>query len=566
MLQTTPVQNTIRSALTGALIGVGLVFLYVLFQATQVYELTDMRALDQAQLARNLSRGEGYTTKLVRPLSLARVPQLGHHPDLVNAPLHPFLMSLAFRLLGPSSRVASWTSGLPFLLTIPLVLWLGWHTFSRRIGVLAAVATATNLGLLTMGCNGTEVALLSMLLTLLALILVYHFEREKQRPVLTLAAGAVTALLYLTNYLYLLALLPVVIIMALNVPPRRRFAAVVTFMAAYLVVCAPWMIRNFVVTRNPFYSASAHEMIMGTRTHPGNTLYRTFNAAPLGFVAFAFENPRQIYEKIHDAAMPLHPTLLTVAGVIMTPFFLVAILIPLGHVGLDRVRLLLYALMLLLTAALTVVMPDRTLLVPVVPTVTLVAAVLFYQLLDLRVRAFSEKQKGRIIGVAVTVLLVLHMTPVILQLAPGRANDAAQPARVKRACQELNSITNLMTGQAVQVQNDAVYTDIPWAVAWYSDRPAIWLPVTMVDVRRIEQAVGQVRWLVLTPQIANVAQVERAEMWADLWSRSLRENLVSPNWRVRQRFANGSWLLMERVPELASLGSIQPSAAAKPPQ
>ena len=34
-----------------------------------------------------------------------------------------------------------------------------------------------------------------------------------------------------------------------------------------------------------------------------------------------------------------------------------------------------------------------------------------------------------------------------------------------------------------------VYSDMPWAIAWYADRPAIWLPRTDVDQRRIEQKI-----------------------------------------------------------------------------
>jgi hypothetical protein len=37
--------------------------------------------------------------------------------------------------------------------------------------------------------------------------------------------------------------------------------------------------------------------------------------------------------------------------------------------------------------------------------------------------------------------------------------------------------------------------------------------------------------------------------------------VTTGNWRVRQRFANGAWVLLERVPDVASVGGV-PSAAA----
>jgi 4-amino-4-deoxy-L-arabinose transferase-like glycosyltransferase len=421
-----PTQDAVRAALGGTLIGVAIVFVYVLFQATQVYDLEEPRAMDQAQVARNLSRGEGFSTKLIRPLSLARVPQLSRHPDLANAPLHPLVMSLLFRALGPSARVASWTSGLAFLLTVPLVLWLGTHTFTRKVGMLAALATATSLGLLTVGSTGTDVALLTFLFTLLAIVLVCLRESETRRMPLTAAAGALTALLYLTNYVYILVALPVGVLVGASLPARRRIPGVVTFGLALVAVCSPWWTRNLLLTGDPFFTVTASETVMGTRTHSGNTLYRTFDPKPPGLAAFLFNNPRELYEKAHDAAVGLEPAFFTVAGVIMTPFFLVAVLIPLGHEGLDRLRLMLYVAMVFLAVGVLALLRDFTPLLAVTPVIMVVAAAFFYQLLDLRLRGLSEKHKARWTNLAVTLLLLLHAAPVVLALAPGRTADTAR--------------------------------------------------------------------------------------------------------------------------------------------
>ena len=442
------VQTTLRSAVGGTLVGIAIVFVFVLFQATQFYELTDPRAMDQAQLARNISRGEGFTTKLVRPLSLARFPRLNRHPDVASAPLHPLFMSLLFRALGPSARVASWASGIPFLVTIPLVLWLGTRAFSRKVGVLAAMATAANLGLLGVATGGTAVPLAGLLFTLLAVVVIKLHETERRCAPLTAAAGALTALLYLTHYLYLLVFLPIAVLVVARFPARQRVVALVVFVLAFGLVCSPWWVRNLLLVRDPLYTVTASEMVMGTRTHAGNTLYRSMDPAPDWLVPFAFHNPREIYEKVHDAAMLLHPVALTVAGVVMTPFFLVAIIIPLGHVGLDRLRYAVCACLVLLAGGALLLMPDRTVLLPLAPVMTVVGAAFFYQLLDLRLRPLAEGHRARWTSIAVTVLLVLHGLPVLLQLAPGRTTGAGQPAQIMRACQELNNLTSQLAGGA----------------------------------------------------------------------------------------------------------------------
>src|SRR5437868_10680795 len=58
-------------------------------------------AMDAGQLARNISHGHGFTTRNIRPLSIALIENhlgkespsvlTGPHPDLANAPAYPVL-------------------------------------------------------------------------------------------------------------------------------------------------------------------------------------------------------------------------------------------------------------------------------------------------------------------------------------------------------------------------------------------------------------------------------------------------------------------------------------------
>lgn len=555
MLQSEPVQRTIRRALVGIVVGFGLLFVYVMFQASQFYELTDIYALDYAQVARNLAAGEGFSTKILRPLSLTVVPQVERHPELTQAPLHPLWMSLLFRLFGPSARVASWACGIPFLLTLPLVLWLGWKNFSPKVGILSMVVVATNVRLLQVAISGVEAALLGFLLTLFVVLALLHSQSKGGSRVLAGLCGVVMGLIFLTKYLWIMALLPLLILVMSSAPPRRRLPTALIFLVGFGLILLPWVVRNQRVTGKPFFTLSSYETIMGTRSHSGNTLYRSFDESPSTFVNYAFHHPREIYEKMRDAALVLEPTILALAGAVMMPFFLVAIIVPLGNTFFDRFRLAIYAMLILLVVALTLVVPDRRLLLPLVPIISLIGVIFFYQLLDLRIRPLSERLKARWTTAAVILLLFFHGLPLILQLAPGRANLALQPVTIRRAAGELNSLTKDAAGGAA-ASHSPVVTDVPWAVAWFANRPAVWLPVTAVDVRRVEGAIGQLRWLVLTPQLLSIAEGEKAEGWARLWEQALQSDVVVSGWRVRQRFANGNWILMERVPQGASLGGV----------
>lgn len=567
MRESAPVPTTLRLWLAGAIIGIGIMFIYVVFQSSRTYELTDVRAMDQAQIARNLARGAGFTTKLIRPLSLARVAQIDNHPDLFQAPLHPMFVSVLFRVFGDSSRVISWSAGIPFLLTIPLVLWIGWLTFSRKVGMLAIAAVATNVGLLYTAVSGTEASLLTLLFTATALVCLYHARLPNRRPILTLLAGALAALCYLTSYVWIVAFVAVLLVLLLNVPSRQRRNVALLFVLAYVVVTLPWGIRNMRLTGTPFARFYAYEAIQGTRTFSGNTLYRSFEQAPPSVLSFVVTAPREIYQKAHDNAVTLYPMVFSLAGAAIMAFFIVATLIPLGaggiSPGIDRLRVGVYVLLGLLFFILSLLVPDGRLMIPLVPVITVVAAAFFYQLLDLRLRSGTGRTRARWTNFAVTLLLLIHGLPLLLQLAPGRPMMEAGPLATKRASDELNALIREMTGSS-EGASQPVYTDMPWSIAWYADRPAIWLPRTDIDQRRIEQNVGQVRWLVLTPQVNDVAAVEKATPWADIWRRSLSEKGTFSGWRVRQRFANGAWVLLERVPDIASVGGVGPQAIPSP--
>src|SRR5262245_37350014 len=78
------------------------IFVAVVYHLTEFRNFTTQEAMDSAQLARNLSNGEGFRTGFIRPLSLHLLKvkaQEEHrdehaiyqapHPDLANPPLYP---------------------------------------------------------------------------------------------------------------------------------------------------------------------------------------------------------------------------------------------------------------------------------------------------------------------------------------------------------------------------------------------------------------------------------------------------------------------------------------------
>ncbi|MCX6900930.1 MAG: glycosyltransferase family 39 protein [Verrucomicrobia bacterium] len=109
------IQDTVHSldigigqrVLRGVLLAVALGTMLLLYAGNQFSSLRYPEAMDQAQLGRNLLRGDGYTTQFIRPLSMWqqlhcprwRNAMLEKHPDLMNPPAYPVLIGTLFYMV-----------------------------------------------------------------------------------------------------------------------------------------------------------------------------------------------------------------------------------------------------------------------------------------------------------------------------------------------------------------------------------------------------------------------------------------------------------------------------------
>jgi len=542
-------QSKARQVGISIMVAMAVAFLYLVFQATQFDDLVDIRALDIAQVARNIARGEGFTTDLVRPLSLAvneHTKSIEHHPELTMAPLQPLVISQFFRVFGTNARVVAWECGLFFLLTVAITYWFALKVSNVRVAVLAMALVATNVTVLRYAISGLETMLLTFLVTLLLFLLYLHWASENLRLLWSGLAGIVVGLIYLTEYTWVIIWLPALAVIFFNSQQKRLLTNLLVFVLLSVLVAMPWFIRNSNITGNPFFSFHWTESVMGTLLHSGNTLYRTWDTAPPTFVSFVIEEPRQTYQKVRSSLLGIWPTIADTPGPFLWAFFLAAILFPFadlypsGGTGFERVRKFVYVAMFLILIVFAFMgAPPRT-LVPFVPIITVIALALFYQLLTRRIASVgSERAQRRWNSAGVGALVLVHVMPLLLVMVTAFPRPVTTGRPFMRAANELNSLIE---------EGRPVVTDVPWLIAWYADRPAVYLPYRPVDMRRIENEVGRIEKLVLTPSLVRDAEKERAKSWARAWNRALQEDVRYDTWVVDTRLANAMWVVFRRTP------------------
>ncbi len=508
--------------------------MYLVFNVSRFETLADVNAIDYAQIARHLMRGDGFTTSFIKPLGLVYETSVEHHPDLTYPPLHVALISAVMRVLGANDRAVSHSSGLAFLLTIPVLFTLAARLFDWRTAVLATLLFGTHIANLSYSISGLEASLLTLLVTGMLLLLHCAASSEKHELLWVVGAGVALGLAYLTKYVWIAALVPAVVYLIV-MKPEGRLVRVLIFVAVVAIVAAPWLYRNYSITGNPFFSLRWHELLGQTRAHPANTVYRLYDEDMPSYLVFMADNPRAVFEKIRGGLTGLYGAFNNLGGLFVTPFFLVGILVRLGDDRIERLRYLLYGMLVIVSVVLALFIAAPRLIAPVGGFVTVLAVAFFWRLLDARTQALEPRTRLRWVVVAVGLLLVLHLHPFVTSITPDEPENLVGETPLEQAMTQLRDTVD-----------GPVLTDIPWTVAWMADVDAVWVPQTEADLRRMEQHVGRFNWLVLSPTVARIASAERMEIWANAWVRAQQGDAQLLGFTITARLGDGRWVLMRR--------------------
>ena len=270
------------------------------YAAVRFRGLSDPSALDSAQLARTLAAGGGYRTLCIRPADIGwfhrhrlSLPESGPIPELRRPPLHPYLLSRAFRLFHPAFRWNRQTHRYPpetrvivpfgllfILLTAGLVYVLTAMLFGSTQAAVAAWIFILSDSILEIGLSGTAEPLALFLVTgasaaALAAVLAERDGRSAfLRYFLIGLAGLASGLAVLTVWHAAALGLAPVLLLATTLR-RNRFLALLLFLVLSFAVVFPWLVRNVHETGAPFGIAPA-TTLNHTVLHPG----RSFDRSP----------------------------------------------------------------------------------------------------------------------------------------------------------------------------------------------------------------------------------------------------------------------------------------------
>ena len=484
------------------------------FSWSQFHGIPNEWTMQQADLARQISRGEGFTTLVNYPQTYAVMKARGTpfsprtpYPELHHAPLYPLVLAAVFAVLPGSiwSHVPEPPGGwapdyailavnlVLFWVTVALAGLLARRLFDERAAAIAAVGTAVSVTL------WQQTVVLSGLPLLMALALaVGHAvagleealdeEPGRTRGLLLWAgaAGASGALMFLTEYSAGLVLPVLAWHLFARLPPRSRWPALGVFAAVVALLTVPWLARNVAVSGNPVGLAWQNLALKAD----DSTAYPWTQRNLAGTEAPGLDLKKLGNKGLTGMELNLRERIWSGGGLLLTAFFVAGLAYKFRHGPANRARWSFAALALVLLAAQPFFNSGESPRLPayyLAPPLIVFGAGFFLVLVDSQ-PALAPNWRW-----AAGALLALQALPLVRDCLEPRKIHFYFPPYYPNLFMELKRDLD-----ARFVPGAGVATDVPAGTAWYG-RMRVWSkPERLRDFYAIavEQNIGA---LLLTP-------------------------------------------------------------------
>ena len=198
--------------------------------------------IDYYHIALNLMSGRGYSRSEVD-----KPPE----PTAYRPPLFPAVLSVVFRIFGPSPQYGVWVNQALMILLIPLTFWLGSFLYGNRCGIAAATIVTLWPHGYYFGSDLLTEPLSAVFITITVglIVRIVSFPSLRLAVAAGLAAGG--AVLTRSNFAVIVAVLG---FWFLFLPKQQNpLRTLFVFWSAVAIVLLPWAFRNYSVmnTFNP---------------------------------------------------------------------------------------------------------------------------------------------------------------------------------------------------------------------------------------------------------------------------------------------------------------------------
>lgn len=458
-------------------------------------------AMDQAQVAREISRGHGFSTKLIRPLAIWQIEHNGgalphgNFPDTFNAPLPPLVNALAVKTAGDDSkydrgvftsrseRMIVGLSMICFLLAVGVNYLLLARLFDRRLAGFASLLVLVTDLFWRYTLSGLPQMLMLLLFSAALYALVRALESHalandaegaagSRRRTLAVtgwlgASGAMMGLVFLCHALAGWLAVGAVIYGLYHF--RRRGPVALVFLVTFVLVATPWIVRTYHVSGSPFGLAGyAVFEGLGATTPIRMRSSDGPNIEEIAPLFFRGKVEHGIVQRMEQVAQGF-------GGNLVALLFFVSLLHPFRRPETSALRWALLWMWAFATfgMALMGVNADsgvgpahlEVLFVPAMIGFGLAMALVLFGRLEANNKSLYR------LGFS-GLLVAICGLPMLVTLLPEHKSPTNYPPYFEPAIHLLGDWTT---------PDEIIGTDMPWAVAYYADRKSLWIPNKLRD-------------------------------------------------------------------------------------
>lgn len=483
---------------------------FVMFQG-----LNSPTAMDQAQISREIARGHGISTKFIRPIAYHQAETQAGNPvafvgfqDTFHSPLNLLVNAAVLKVVGgddegawalrekemifPLDRVIAATSTIFFLLSIGVTYLLVSRIFDVKIASVTAILMLFCEAMWGFSLSGLP-QMLMMLLFSCALYYAYRAEESSAEGGLSIVpamiAGVFLTLLALTHWMTVWLALGYIIYVAIALRPRGWVAAGILF---FLIVAAIWpVLRNNTVSGMPLGTAYL-TLYSGLGSSSEEAIMRSVtldDAPPIvdGIIG----------KILRTSLLQLTDIIPFLGGIIVAPLFFLCLLHPFKRTSIANFRWAILLMFIGNSLALAFFGVSRNALDPnqlhiIFAPIMTAYGLAFISILWTRLEVVIATPMLR--NVHYIIIIFISALPLILALP--------QKVRVGMHLRDRGGVPHwppyyapaLATGlKSVVDEKQIIFSDQPWAVAWYADRMSIWLPPTRGGFEYLERTASDLR-------------------------------------------------------------------------
>lgn len=476
--------------------------------------LDNAAAMDQAQIARQIARGEGFTTKSFSPYEILHLQKVATReakklnaknqngdtqaaidfnaiPNTTYGPLHPLMLATAIKLTGydnfddnrmgdiemvySGDRVIASVSTIFFL----IALVLSFHLFRKLFDEVLACTVVAFLGLSELMLNFAISGLaqpmmmcfmLGIALCISSAINAQHLDQTKKVYVYTGLSYILAILLCLTANINICCAIGLLIFCGLYFYPKGLHA-MIGFIVITMCVLVPIVLTQSSI--GGLGVALERAVYGGISSETGSYLLRTADDFGVTF------NIKNFFLFLFGSTLAQVDTMyINMGSIITTPFFLLALFNRYKKPAVEGLKWLIFSCWICAAAGMALfgeVSPMSvgqlsSLFAPFFAAYGVSLVFIFIARLQL------ADQFSTVRGLAIVIMILISSGQFLISFPQelyrgiwlsARGIPHFPPYYPNKLNGDLHNWTN---------ESDLIVTDQPWAVAWYADRKALWLP------------------------------------------------------------------------------------------